>query len=82
MVFNNVTDQSSVLPCLFTDNKRAQIYFKMKTSQSAILLVIGRKHLSSFTLCLNSLSPTTFKSYQDYYSIGEISLNMVEEQLC
>ena len=46
------------------------------------LLNIGRKHLSSFTHCLNSLSPSTFKSYQNYYSIAEISLNMVGEQLC
>lgn len=82
LAFNNRTGQSSVFCHPFTNSHRTQMYFKMKPSQSATLLNIGRKHLSFFTLCLNSLSPSTFKSYQDYYSIEEISLNMVEEQLC
>lgn len=64
---NNGTGQSSVLPYPFTNNHRTQIYLKMKPSQSAPFLNIGRKHLSFFTLCLNSLSPSTFRSYQDYY---------------
>lgn len=80
---NNGMGQSSVcFPIPLPTTTYQQIYFKMKPSQSASLLNIGRKHLSFFTLCLNSLSPSTFKSYQDYYSTEEISLNMVGEQLC
>lgn len=56
LAFNNGTGQSSALPYLFTNNHRTQIYFKMKVSQCATLLNIGRKHLSSFTLSKHFIS--------------------------